>query len=116
MKNAYITLAVLAAVMSMLITGCGSTIPVSSHHYPPVPVDSVQVLYQEPKRPYEVIAIVGNAGGVTPFVADIGGLRKAAADVGADALIVTEAKNATLFQKPSTNGKAIKWLKREVQQ
>ena len=101
----------------MLITGCGSTIPVSSHHYPAVPVDSVQVLYQEPKRPYEVIAIVGNAGGLTPLVADIGSLRKAAAEVGADALIVTEARNATLFQKPSTNGKAIKWVKRqEVQQ
>jgi hypothetical protein len=117
MKNTYIILAVLTAPMSVLITGCGSTIPVSAHHYPAVSVDSVQMLYQEPKRPYEVIALVGTEGGLRPFVADIAGLRKQAAQVGADAVIVTEAKNTTALQHPSASGKAIKWAKREkVQQ
>jgi hypothetical protein len=117
MKTTYIILAVLVAPISMLITGCGSTIPVSAHHYPAVSVDSVQMLYQEPKRPYEVIALVGTGGGVRPFVADIGGLRKEAAQVGADAVIVTNATNTGMFNKPSASGKAIKWAKREeVQQ
>src|SRR5437016_2241074 len=61
-----------------VLAACGSTIPVSAHHYPAVSVDSVQMLYQEPKRPYEVIALVGTGGGLRPFVADIGGLRKEA--------------------------------------
>jgi hypothetical protein len=104
-------LSVLIALISMWITGCGSTIPVSGHQYPPVPVDSVQMLYQEPKRPYEVIPLVGTVGGVRPLVADIGGLRKEAAQVGADAVIVTEAKNTSMFGRPSASGKAIKWTK-----
>jgi hypothetical protein len=110
MKHTQI-LALLAAAMSIMITGCGSTIPVSGHHYPAVSVDSVQMLYQEPKRPYEVIALVGTVGGVRPLVADIGGLRKEAAKVGADAVIVTEAKNTSMFGRPSASGKAIKWTK-----
>jgi hypothetical protein len=71
MKNPHVILAGLAAAMSIMINGCGSTIPVSSHRYPAVSVDSVQMLYQEPKRPYEVIALVGTEGGLTRFVADI---------------------------------------------
>jgi hypothetical protein len=111
MKNTHRILAVLAAAMSIMINGCGSTIPVSSHHYPAVSVDSVQMLYQEPKRPYEVIALVGTEGGLRPFVADIGGLRKQAAQVGADAVIVTDAKNTGMFNAPNASGKAIKWTK-----
>jgi hypothetical protein len=71
----------------------------------------VQLLYQEPKRPYEVIALVGTEGGLRPFVADIGGLRKQAAQAGADAVIVTDAKNTGMFNAPNASGKAIKWVK-----
>ncbi len=99
----------IAIITVALLTGCGSTIPVSSHHYPAVAPESVQVLYQEPTRPYEVIALVGTDGGLRPFVADVEGLRSEAAHSGADAVIVTGAHNATWFQKPSASGKAIKW-------
>jgi hypothetical protein len=116
MKNTRIILAVLAAATIMLVIGCGSTTPVGGHHYPAVPVDSVEILYQEPTRPYEVIALVGNVGGLKPLVADIGGLRKLAAHVGADAVIVTEAKNTSFAGRNSASGKAIKWVKREAQQ
>src|SRR5438874_2358279 len=93
---------ILVAITAMaLLIGCGSTIPVSNHRYPPVSPESVQILYQEPKRPYEVIALVGTDGGARPFVADVNGLRREAAHSGADAVIVTGAHNATWFQKPS---------------
>jgi len=113
MKNTRAILAVLAAATSMLITGCGSTIPVSAHHYPPVSVESVQLLYQEPARPYEVLALVGREGNLTPFVADVRGLRIEASRVGADAVIVTGAQNTSLFGRNRASGKAIKWVKRE---
>jgi hypothetical protein len=48
--------------------------------------------------------------------ADIGGLRKQAAQVGADAVIVTDAKNTGMFNAPNASGKAIKWTKSEAVQ
>jgi hypothetical protein len=96
--------------VTTVFAGCSSTIPVSANRYPAVPVGSVQVLFQEPTRPYEVIALVGTEGNLTPFVADINGLRVAAAKVGADAVIVTEAKNQTFnSMRPSASGKAIRF-------
>jgi hypothetical protein len=76
-----IAILVLLLSFSILLCGCGST-TVVGHKYPAVPVGSVQVLYQEPKRPYEVIAFVGRLSGVEHISADIAGLQKEAAQVG----------------------------------
>ena len=105
----YVSAAIAVATVPCLY-GCGST-TVVGHKYPAVPVGSVQVLYQEPKRPYEVIAFVGRLSGVEHIGADIAGLQKEAAQVGADAVIVTSAKDMTMWEYAKANGKAIKWTK-----
>jgi len=50
--------------------------------YPPKPVDQVEVLYEAPSRPYEVIADFQARGASVKY------MRKKAAEIGADAVIV----------------------------
>ena len=86
---------------------------VDSRRYSPVPVNSVKVLYQEPKEPYEVIALVNRRTGVEhAATGDVSALREEAAKLGADALIVTEAHGMTFFSYAEASGKAIKWTHR----
>ena len=97
------------AAAAALLSGCVGSTTVVGHKYPAVPVGSVQLLYQEPKRPYEVIAFVGRLRRVEHISADIAGLQEEAAQVGADAVIVTSAKDMTLWEYSKASGKAIKW-------
>ncbi len=84
---------------------------VSAHKYPAVSPGAVQVLYQEPARPYEVIALVDQQGSGFDFSADstIAGLKEQAAKVGADAVIITLARPMRVAEYAHTSGKAIKW-------
>jgi hypothetical protein len=96
----------------ILIAACTSTQMTSSHKYPPVSVDSVEIFYQEPRRPYEVIALINRRSGVEhPASGDVSGLREEAAHLGADALIITEAHGMTVFSYAEASGKAIKWTR-----
>lgn len=83
---------------------------VNDRHYSPVPVSSVRVLYQEPKEPYKVIALVNRRSGVEhAATGDVSALREEAARLGADALIIAEAHGMTFFSYAEASGKAIKW-------
>lgn len=104
---------VLMTLCLIILASCEST-TVVGHTYPAVPVDSVKVLYQEPKRPYEVLAFVqSNKSWEMSSSADVADLRKKAAKVGADALIVTSVHGVTMTEWDSASGKAIKWTSKE---
>ena len=101
-------------VSVLFIVGCSTTItPVGETTIEAVPVDQVEVFYQQPQRPYEVIALVSHEpGSVFPTVADcIAKCRQAAAKAGADALIVTATYGAALGRPAKASGQAVKWKK-----
>jgi hypothetical protein len=108
MQRLFLLIAVLFSVS--FIAACTSTQMVNNRHYPAVPVASVKVFYQEPKKPYEVIALLNRRTGVEhPATGDVSGLREEAARLGADALIISEAHGMTVFSYAEASGKAIKW-------
>src|SRR5207249_2216485 len=60
--------------------GCSSTDVVSEYTYPAVSAESVKVLYQEPQRPYEVIAFMHKVSRIEhPGSGDVASLREDAA-------------------------------------
>ena len=68
------------------LAGCASDVAnryYASEKYPAKPVDQVEVLQQEPSRPYDVIADFQSRG------EDAQDMRRKAARIGADAVIVT---------------------------
>ena len=76
---------ILSTVLA-LSAGCVSDVAnryYAAEHYPPRPVDQVELLYRPPARPFDTIADFQSRGD-TPD-----GLRQKAADIGADAVIVT---------------------------
>jgi hypothetical protein len=105
----------IAIALAFALVGCyGATHQVSEHRYPPTAVDSVQVLYQEPKRPYEVLAFVNHRDTVTlSLKVQINALRKQAAEVGADAVVITQAQGLMFGSGQGVNaaGKAIRWTR-----
>src|SRR5437870_1694772 len=57
---------IIPIALALALMGCyGATRQVSEHRYPPTALGSVQVLYQEPKRSYEVLAFVNHRDTVT---------------------------------------------------
>ena len=85
--RALISLCSLCVTLSLV--GCASTHYVASSKYPPRPVEAVATLFQEPTRPYKVIAFV-EAKTVTIFDKPKKMMleaREQAAAVGADAVI-----------------------------
>jgi argininosuccinate synthase len=86
---------------------------VSVHRYPAVPVSSVQILYQEPTKPYEVIALVSHMNSLgLPISREIAAVREEAAKLGADAVLIIDAKQRIPFitgENVTTTGNAIKW-------
>lgn len=76
-----------------------------------VPVEHVEVLYKEPARSYESLALM-TVDSVTIFATIPGVIqkcRKKAAMLGADAFIVTSAHEALLGKPATVSGQAIKW-------
>lgn len=94
-----------------LIVSCSSITPVNRTAYPATPSDRVEVLYQEPQRPYETIALVSHEAATrfatVPSV--IEKCRELAARAGADALIVTSTYDQTFSTAAKASAKAIKW-------
>jgi hypothetical protein len=109
-----VTLSRLARIMIAVVAlaGCASSnvVKVSSSTYQPVAVSHVEVLYKEPHRPYEVIALIKHeAGWIGSSEGEIEKARERAAEVGADALLISSAENDTFFDYAQAKGKAIKW-------
>ena len=107
------SLGVAAVSLGCCVTGCVSTHHVGSSNYAPKPVESVAALYQEPSRPYEVIAFV-EAKTVTIFDKPEKMMQQAkeqAAAVGAGAVIFTSTgKWSGMPGTPGVaSGRAIRW-------
>jgi len=82
-----------AILVAALFTGCstwGFKSRIGDRVYPPVPYQRVQILYGWPNRPYEQIGICSVSGGA--FASDVDmwrKLQKSAAQLGADAVVIT---------------------------
>ena len=83
-----------ALLLAFVLVGCatewGSKMRTSSEVYPAVAADKVEILFTMPARACKQIGIVSVMGSTfSSDVAMLKKLRKAAADLGADAVIVT---------------------------
>ncbi|HET9373901.1 MAG TPA: hypothetical protein VFO40_02950 [Chthoniobacterales bacterium] len=68
----------------------GIQIAKGTERFAAVPAERVEILFASPARPFKQIGIVSAMGGAfSSDVAMYAKLRKAAADLGADAVIVT---------------------------
>jgi hypothetical protein len=65
-----LTFCLVVATVAVLCGCGGSAIQVGTHKYPPVNPASVEILYQEPAKPYEVVALVDQQGSGFDFSAD----------------------------------------------
>ncbi len=97
--------------MGVLFIGCNTTVTQVGNKYPPVPVEHVAVLYQEPEKPYEVIGLVSHTGdflgsSVSSVTSEC---VRLAAQLGADAVVITSTANYTWTSNPKASGKAIKY-------
>jgi hypothetical protein len=89
-------LAIIACGIAVSLAACSSItewgykMPTGPKRFAAVPPEQVEILFAVPARPFEQIGIVSALGGA--FSSDVAmykKLRKAAADLGADAVIVT---------------------------
>ena len=106
MGQVWITLAV-----SLLIAACSSVTPLTQTRYPAVAPERVEVLYQEPKRPFEVIAMISHEA-ATRFAtvqSEIQNVRELAAEAGADAVIIASTYDQSVSTAAKASGKAIRW-------
>lgn len=98
------------AVACLALAGCtyGSGVALNGEHYRPVPEEHVAVLLEAPKMPYKVIGIVKAKGAHLASDASVyRKLQAAAAELGADAVIVESAAEKPRWLLPGqsyTNG------------
>jgi hypothetical protein len=94
-------------VAFIALAGCatewGSKMRTTSEVYSPVPAERVELLFMLPTRAYKQIGIVSVSGSTfSSDVAMLKKLRKAAADLGADAVIVTSQYQG-IVSSPTTS-------------
>ena len=117
------------AVLCCIPPGCstwGTRVPMGEHRYTKVSTEHVLILFETPQRPYEQIGIVSSLGGIFASEGDMfRKMQMAAADLGADAIIVrgsgttVQSRNGitvvqtqtvnTYWDYPKTNAIAIKY-------
>jgi hypothetical protein len=89
------TLVTVTTVCALSLSACstwGTKVPMGGVKFPPVPTDHVMILFEAPSRPYDQIGIVSSIGGVYASDGDMyRKMQMAAADLGADAIIVQGA-------------------------
>ena len=86
--------------ITLLLAGCstwGTKVPMGEHQYPPVNARHVVILFEPPSGPYEETGVVSSLGGVFASEGDMyHKMQMAAAQLGADAVIVRGAGTATV--------------------
>jgi hypothetical protein len=87
---------------SLFLTGCatewGYKLPTGSETFTAVPAEQVEILFGPPSRTFKQVGIVSVLG--SAFSSDVAmykKLRKAAADLGADAVIVSGQSQGLAF-------------------
>ena len=103
---------IVAVACVALLVGCsvGYKMPTGSDRYAAVPAGQVEILFAPPNRPYKQIGLV-SAETYYPTTAMYAKLQKAAADLGADAVIVTSSTAANYFTYPTGQVIAIKYVR-----
>lgn len=98
-------------VIGLLTQSCtwGYKQSTTNQTYSSVPSERVEILSFPPSRPFKQIGIV-SAVGYLSTSETYRKLRKAAADLGADAVIVTHSTPVNMLTYPSVEGAAIKYL------
>jgi type IV pilus biogenesis protein CpaD/CtpE len=111
MQSERILLVGIFVLAALLLAACSSITPVGKNTYPPTSAERVEILYQEPHRQYEVIALVSHEAGTrfSNVQSVIQKCRELAAQAGADALIVTSSYDQTFNTAAKASAKAIKW-------
>ena len=106
----------LVLIIGLVATGCltqsctmGFKQSTSDQTYSSVQSERVEILSFPPNRPFKQIGIA-SAVGYASSSETYRKLRKAAADLGADAIIVTHSTPVNMFTYPSVEGAAIKYL------
>jgi hypothetical protein len=101
---------VIVMAAALLCSCASSTTPVGRQYAAVNPTD-VRVIYQEPHRPYEVIALLSRTRSILTSVQETTkDVREEAARNGADAVLITDAFPG-YFGRAGTevHGKAIRW-------
>ena len=101
----------IAIVAAALLCSCAtSTVPVGVKHYGAVNPSNVRVIYQEPQRPYEVIAFVEQRATAFASVDRVTQLiREEAAKNGGDAILIADSKHGLVEGGTTVHGKVIRW-------
>jgi len=100
-----------ACLLALSLSACSSVTPVGTAKYPAVPVERIEVLYQEPKRPYEVIAMLSHEAASRFSSVDdvVRNCRDLAAEAGGDAVIITSTYDQSFSTAARASAKAIRW-------
>jgi hypothetical protein len=118
MKRIILTLTTIFSVTSLLImltlTGCvvsgGNRVPGTS--YAATSPEKIALLYQQPKRPYQVVGYVSVDRAIAGKDSVIERkFRTVAATMGADAVLIEMLPKASYFGAPvQGKAKAIRWM------
>lgn len=103
----------LSSLFFLFLCGCtmSGVVPTSQEVLPPRSPSTVKLLFAEPIRPYDQIAIVHSSGGSGASESQLyRKLQATAAKVGADAVIVGQ-KDAGFWHGKNLSGSAIKFQK-----
>ena len=86
----------IAIVAAALLCSCATSVPVNERRYAAVNPSSVRVIYQEPQRPYDVLALLGFDGGLAFSLQDrLEKARIEAAQYGANAVLITDTQQGS---------------------
>jgi hypothetical protein len=91
MRSSILTVCLVSLFLTACVTEWSYKLPPGSERFTAVPDEQVEILFGPPSRPFEQVGIVSALG--SAFSSDIAmykKLRKAAADLGADALIISD--------------------------
>ena len=103
----------LFSLFAVVLCGCTTVTQVSEKKYPPTDPAKVEILYESPQRPHEVIGLVSYSGGKGLLGGDtkhlIENCKEGAAQLGADAVIVSSLELSGIGRRAKISGTAIKW-------
>ncbi|MGA2749578.1 MAG: hypothetical protein ABSG59_12440 [Verrucomicrobiota bacterium] len=98
---------------ALVIFGCTTVTQVSDKKYPPTDPAKIEVLYEQPQRAHEVIALINYSGSKGLLGQDpkwmVQHCKEEAAKIGADAVILDDLAASGSFRRSSASAKAIKW-------
>ena len=100
-----------AVIAAALLCSCATSVPVSNRSYSAANPSNVSVIYKEPQRPYDVLALVGFDGGLAFSLQDrLEKARVEAAQYGANAVLITDAQQGSWTNSGThLRGQAIRW-------